>query len=56
MYGIPTVSFISGPVYMYDDIDTIDKVDERQMVPVNAAFVDIIGRLQATSADQLRGR
>lgn len=56
MYGIPTVSFISGPVYMYDDIDTIDKVDERQMVPVNAAFVDIIGRLQRLPADQLRGR
>ncbi len=56
MYGIPTISFISGPIYMYDDIDTIDKVDERQLVPVNAAFVDIIGRLQRLPAEQLRGR
>lgn len=56
MYGIPTISFISGPVYMYDDLDTIDKVDERQMVPVNAAFVDIIGRLQRLPVAQLRGQ
>lgn len=56
MYGVPTVSFISGPLYMYDDIDTLDKVDERQLVPVNAAFVDIIGRLQRLPVSALTGR
>jgi hypothetical protein len=56
MEKIPTVSYISGPIYLYDDIDTIDKVDERQLVPVNAAFVDIISRLSSLPKDKLEGR
>ena len=54
--GIPTASFISGPIYMYDEIDTIDKIDEPQLRPVAAAFVDIIDRFDVTSASALKGR
>jgi hypothetical protein len=53
--GLPTVSFISGPIYMYDEADTIDKVDAAQVVPVNAAFVDIIDRMQRLPLNLLRG-
>lgn len=53
--GLPTVSYISGPIYLYDDIDTIDKVDAAQVVPVNAAFVDIIGQLMRLTKAQLQG-
>lgn len=54
--GIPTVSYISGPVYLYDDMDTLDKVDVDQLRPVAASFVDIIDRFDITSASALRGR
>jgi hypothetical protein len=56
MTGIPTVSYISGPVYLYDDMDTLDKVDVGQLVPVAASFVDIIDRFDVTSASALKGR
>ncbi|WP_336820142.1 M28 family peptidase [Gordonia sp. MMO-8] len=43
--GVPVVSFISGPLYMYDDADTIDKVDVGQMAPVARFFRDTLDRL-----------
>ena len=54
--GIPTVSYISGPVYLYDDMDTLDKIDVGQLRPVAAAFVDIIDRFDTTAASALKGR
>ncbi len=54
--GVPTASFISGPIYLYDDVDTIEMVDVPQLVPVAAAFVDIIDRFDVSSASALRGR
>ena len=56
MLGIPTASFISGPIYMYDEADTIDMIDEPQLQPVASAFVDIIDRFDVTSASALKGR
>ncbi len=56
MVGVPTASFVSGPIYLYDDMDTIDKVDKEQLQPVAAAFVDIIDRFDITSARALKGR
>jgi hypothetical protein len=53
--GIPTVSYISGPIYMYDEADTIDKVDASQLVPVTSSFVDVIDRLQRLTLGQLNG-
>ncbi|GEE00975.1 hypothetical protein nbrc107696_14210 [Gordonia spumicola] len=43
--GVPVVSFISGPLYMYDDADTIDKVDRSQLAPVARFFRDALDRL-----------
>ncbi|MGC4933142.1 M28 family peptidase [Gordonia sp. DT30] len=45
--GIPVVSFIAGPLYMYDDADTLDKVDRSQLAPVAAFFADTLDRLDA---------
>ncbi len=56
MVGIPTASFVSGPIYLYDDMDTIDKVDVAQLQPVAAAFVDIVDRFDVTPAAALKGR
>ncbi|MBT0566231.1 M28 family peptidase [Williamsia sp. CHRR-6] len=43
--GVPIVSFISGPRYMYDDADTFDKVDVSQLVPVARFYRDTLDRL-----------
>lgn len=54
--GVPTVSYIAGPVYLYDDVDTLDKIAVDQLRPVTASFVDIIDRFDRTPAAVLRGR
>lgn len=48
--GVPTVSLISGPLYLYDDADTIDRIDRSQLVPVARFFRDIVD-----DADARRG-
>ncbi len=53
--GVPTISFISGPLYLYDKADTIDKVYKPDLAPVASAFADIIDHLAATPSDQIRG-
>ena len=40
--GVPTVSLISGPPYLYDDADTIDRIDVDQLVPVARFFADVV--------------
>jgi hypothetical protein len=52
--GIPTISFISGPLYLYDKADTIDKVYKPDLAPVAEAFADIIDHLAITPSDQIR--
>jgi hypothetical protein len=43
--GVPIVSMIAGPLYMYDDADTLDKVDQTQLEPVAHFYRDILDRL-----------
>lgn len=59
--GVPTVSLISGPLYLYDDADTIDRIDRQQLVPVAEFFADVVddaerrdGRLLGTMPAALR--
>lgn len=40
--GVPTISLVSGPLYLYDEADTLDKVDVDQLVPVANAFADLM--------------
>lgn len=46
--GIPTASLISGPNYLYDEADTLDKVDKDQLVPVAEFFSELIEAMDAT--------
>ncbi|MEN8822156.1 MAG: M28 family peptidase [Abyssibacter sp.] len=46
--GVPTVSLIAGPNYLYDAADTLDKVDQSQLVPVTEAFIEIIEAIDDT--------
>ena len=43
--GVPVVSLISGPLYLYDDADGMEMVDEEQLVPVARWFADLVDRV-----------
>ncbi|MEV5811056.1 M28 family peptidase [Streptomyces mutabilis] len=51
--GVPTISLISGPLYLYDRADTLDKVHKPDLAPVACAFIDIVNRLAATPSDRI---
>lgn len=42
--GIPAVSLISGPLYLYDEQDTLDKIDRPQLQAVARFFTELIER------------
>ena len=44
--GIPVVSHLGVPTYLYDDIDTVDKVAQDQLRPTVEAFIDILEGLE----------
>ncbi|WP_223585696.1 M28 family peptidase [Microbacterium sp. OVT16B] len=61
--GVPTISLISGPLYLYDDADTIERIDRGQLVPVARFFADLVddadrrnGRMLGTMPAALRRR
>ena len=45
--GIPVVSLISGPTWLFDDDDTLDRVAKAELVPLTRMYVDFINRLNA---------
>ncbi len=46
--GVPTVSLIAGPIYLYDEADTMAAVDKASMVPVFRVNRDLIEWAEAT--------
>ncbi len=40
--GVPTISLVSGPLYLYDDTDTLERIDVDQLEPVARFFADVI--------------
>lgn len=51
---LPIVSFVSGPVYLYDMEDTLDKVAVRELRPVAKAFTEVVDGLDDLEAEQMR--
>lgn len=51
--GVPTASLISGPVYLYDQADTIDKVATEQLQPVAKVFADLIEAIDKTPSNRI---
>ena len=51
--GIPIISFISGPIYLYDELDTPDKVAVDQLQPTTSMFVDIIDGVDSMSNEEI---
>lgn len=46
--GVPTASLISGPNYLYDEADTLDKIAKDQLVPVAQFFAELVEAMDAT--------
>ncbi len=40
--GVPTMNYISAPIYLLNGEDTLDKVDRQQLVPVASTFARVI--------------
>jgi hypothetical protein len=51
--GIPSACHISGPLYLFDPHDTVDKVRAADLVPVARFFADAIRRVDTMSASEL---
>ncbi len=51
--GIPSACHISGPLYLFDPHDTIDKVRAADLVPVASFFASVIRRLDEAPAAEL---
>ncbi len=43
--GIPIVSLISGPVYLFDKADTLDRIVKEDLEPLAAMYIDFIARM-----------
>ena len=46
--GIPVVSLISGPAWLFDEQDTLERVDSARLAPMIAMYIDFASRLGAT--------
>lgn len=51
--GVPTISLIAGPLYMYDEADTIDKIDQTQLRPVAEFFADMLDAIEKTPGNRI---
>ena len=52
--GIPVVNLISGPIYLYDTIDTVDKIAKEALSPTVSTMSDIVMRCMALSDMELK--
>ncbi|CAB4692030.1 MAG: M28 family peptidase [Actinobacteria bacterium] len=51
--GVPTVSLIAGPIYLYDEADTIDAIAQDELVPILKANRDIIDWFEQTPSERI---
>ncbi len=52
--GVPLVNFLTAPFYLFDAIDTLDKIHRPSLVPVTRAAIRIIGSTHGMSAAAMR--
>ncbi len=54
--GVPLVNFLTAPFYLFDAMDTLDKIHRPSLVPVTRAAIRIIGSTRGMSAAAIRQR
>jgi hypothetical protein len=52
--GVPIVNFLSAPFYLFDAMDTLDKIDQDNLVPLTRATVRIVESTRGVSAAAMR--
>jgi hypothetical protein len=52
--GVPQVSFLTAPFYLFDAIDTVDKVDRDNLAPISRAAIRIIESTRDETAQSMR--
>ena len=52
--GVPTMNYISGPIYLLNEEDTLDKVDQDQLVPVARTFAQVIFALDPVPLEEIQ--
>jgi hypothetical protein len=54
LHRIPLVNYLTAPFYLFDSIDTLDKIDGDSLVPVTRAAIRIIESTSGISAAAMR--
>jgi Peptidase family M28 len=52
--GVPIVNFLTAPFYLFDAMDTLDKIDRSNLVPLSRAAIRIIEATRGVTAAQMR--
>jgi hypothetical protein len=52
--GVPLVNFLTAPFYLFDSMDTLDKIDRASLRPVTRAAIRIIRSTRDISAAAMR--
>jgi hypothetical protein len=52
--GVPVVNYLVAPFYLFDAMDTLDKIDVRGLVPVTRAAIRIVASTAKSSASDMR--
>ena len=52
--GVPLVNFLTAPFYLFDEMDTLDKIHRPSLVPVTRAAIRIIESTAGVSAAAMR--
>jgi hypothetical protein len=52
--GVPIVNFLAAPHYLFDAMDTLDKIDEDNLVPLSRAAARIVAGTAGVSAATMR--
>jgi hypothetical protein len=54
VYGVPFVNYLTAPFYLFDAMDTLDKIHRPSLVPVTRAAIRIIASTTGVSAAAMR--
>jgi len=54
--GVPLVNFLTAPFYLFDAMDTLDKIHRPSLVPVTRAAIRIIASTHGMSAGRWHGQ
>ena len=52
--GVPIVNFLTAPFYLFDSMDTLDKIDVEGLVPVTRAAIRIVHSTHGMTAAAMR--